>query len=176
MAKRSKEGLVAQWLAHQTSNLGVVGSSPTKVVFIFSINIKMLILFFLTVSYAATPLDQYRKYTALAKEVTAMFDHAFNSYEKYAFPHDEIYPIRCKPRYRVDKSHTVKDYHDMILGNFSLTMVDSLDSLVVFNRTDKFVKYSLYLIDNLNFDNDVYVSLFETNIRILGGLLSAHVL
>lgn len=29
---------VAQWIAHQTSNLGVVGSSPTEDGILFSIN------------------------------------------------------------------------------------------------------------------------------------------
>jgi hypothetical protein len=38
------------------------------------------------------------------------------------------------------------------------------------------VKYADYVITHVSFDRDVVVSLFETNIRVLGGLLSAHVL
>jgi len=68
-----------------------------------------------------------------------MFDHSFDSYEKYAFPADEIYPMKCKPKRRSNMSGKVKDYHDLIMGNYSLTLVDSLDSLIVFNRTEKFV-------------------------------------
>lgn len=32
------------------------------------------------------------------------------------------------------------------------------------------------MIDGVDFDSDISVSVFETNIRVLGGLLSAHVL
>lgn len=32
------------------------------------------------------------------------------------------------------------------------------------------------LIDKSNFDSDINVSVFETNIRIVGGLISAHLL
>ena len=105
-----------------------------------------------------------------------MFDHAFDSYARHGFPADEIKPISCKPRIRMNPNLNNNDYREFILGNFSLTLVDSLDSLVVFNRTDDFIYYSNYLIENLNFDSDLYVSVFETNIRILGGLISAHVL
>jgi hypothetical protein len=71
-----------------------------------------------------------------------MFDHAFESYEEYGFPADEVLPISCKPRYRQDKRIRVDDLHELILGNYSLTLVDSLDALIVFNKTDKFVKYA----------------------------------
>ena len=84
--------------------------------------------------------------------------------------------MSCKPRIRLNPNMNTHDYHEFILGNFSLTLVDSLDSLVVFNRTEDFVYYSNYLIENLDFERDLYVSLFETNIRVLGGLISAHVL
>jgi hypothetical protein len=106
-----------------------------------------------------------------------MFDHAFTSYTKHAFPADEIYPIKCKPRHRKATAKSPsKDLHELILGNYSLTMVDALDTLVILNRTDEFVKYATYIMETLSFDRDIFVSVFEVNIRILGGLLSAHVL
>lgn len=36
----------------------------------------------------------------LAKEVTAMFDHAWGGYMNYAFPEDELMPLSCKGRRR----------------------------------------------------------------------------
>jgi hypothetical protein len=54
--------------------------------------------------------------------------------------------------------------------------VDSLDTLVVMGNYTEFEKRVWWIVDNLRFDNDIEVSVFETNIRILGGLLSAHLL
>jgi hypothetical protein len=105
-----------------------------------------------------------------------MFDHAFDSYITYGFPADEVKPITCKPRIRKDPTYKNTDYREFVLGNYSLTLVDALDSLIVFNRTEEFVRYSNWLVENLDFDTDVHVSVFEANIRILGGLISAHVL
>lgn len=40
----------------------------------------------------------------------------------------------------------------------------------------EFSKNVKWIIDNLHFHRDVNVSVFETNIRVVGGLLSAHLL
>ncbi len=58
-----------------------------------------------------------------------MFVHAYESYIRYAYPADELMPLSCKGRYR-DTQPNRGDVDDA-LGNFSLTLVDSLDSLVV---------------------------------------------
>ena len=108
-------------------------------------------------------------------KVADMFDHAFDSYIQFAFPSDQLKSVSCQAKYRTSTSRNGA-YEDYILGNFSLTLIDALDSLIVFNRTDDFVRYAKYTIDNVSFDKDIEVSLFEVNIRLLGGLLSAHVL
>ena len=58
-----------------------------------------------------------------------MFSHAYDSYISNAFPADELMPLSCKGRYR-DSEPNRGDVDDA-LGNFSLTLVDTLDSLVV---------------------------------------------
>ncbi len=58
-----------------------------------------------------------------------MFIHAYESYIQNAYPADELMPLSCKGRYR-DTQPNRGDVDDA-LGNFSLTLVDSLDSLVV---------------------------------------------
>uniref|UniRef100_A0A8C4R6P3 alpha-1,2-Mannosidase n=1 Tax=Eptatretus burgeri TaxID=7764 RepID=A0A8C4R6P3_EPTBU len=58
---------------------------------------------------------------------------------------------------------------------FSLTLVDTLDTLVVLNKLDEFEDAVKRVINNVRLDHDVVVSVFETNIRVLGGLLSGHV-
>ena len=54
-----------------------------------------------------------------------------------------------------------------------LTLVDSLDSLLVLGEYGRF-KSAMGMIKNLRFDRDISVSVFEANLRVLGGLLSAH--
>ena len=65
---------------------------------------------------------------------------------------------------------------DDALGNFSLTLVDTLDTLVLLDETKEFERVVKLVIASVRFDQDIVVSVFETNIRMLGGLLAAHVL
>ncbi|XP_017471180.1 PREDICTED: ER degradation-enhancing alpha-mannosidase-like protein 3, partial [Rhagoletis zephyria] len=60
--------------------------------------------------------------------------------------------------------------------SFSMTLVDSLDTLVLLGDFDEFERAVKLVIQDVRFDNDIVVSVFETNIRMVGGLLSAHVL
>lgn len=62
------------------------------------------------------------------------------------------------------------------MGNFSLTLVDSLDTLLLLGEPDAFEVAVRMVIDTVRFDSDIVVSVFETTIRMLGGLLSAHVM
>jgi mannosidase alpha-like ER degradation enhancer 1 len=64
--------------------------------------------------------------------------------------------------------------HNDVTGNFSLTLVDSLDTLVVLNDRAGFEDAVRKVIDWVSFDVDTKPQIFETNIRVLGGLLSAH--
>ncbi|CAM6031416.1 unnamed protein product, partial [Sphagnum compactum] len=103
-----------------------------------------------------------------------MFIHAYESYIQNAYPADELMPLSCKGRYR-DTQPNRGDVDDA-LGNFSLTLVDSLDSLVIFGNYTEFEKAVARVIRDVNFDSDIVVSVFETNIRMVGGLISAHIL
>lgn len=88
----------------------------------------------------------------------------------YAFPDDELMPLSCKGRVR-GVTPSRGDVDDS-LGNFSLTLVDSMDTLVVLGEYDEF-EHAVYLVvENVQFDADLTVSVFETNIRMVGGLIS----
>lgn len=52
--------------------------------------------------------------------------------------------------------------------SFSLTLIDSLDTLVILGDFDEFEKAVKLVIKDVTFDTDVVVSVFETNIRVLG--------
>lgn len=108
----------------------------------------------------------------LRSEAKQMFYHAYYSYIN-TYPADEILPISCRGRFRqVEDSSDIDDS----IGNFSLTLVDSLDTLVMMGDIYEFETAIKRIINDLSFDMDIVVSVFETNIRMLGGLLSAHVL
>ncbi|CRL00773.1 CLUMA_CG014027, isoform A [Clunio marinus] len=103
-----------------------------------------------------------------------MFYHAYRAYMDNAFPADELQPLSCKGRIR-GVSPSRGDMDD-ILGNFSMTLVDTLDTLVILGDLEEFESAVKLVIKNVQFDSDIIVSVFETNIRMIGGLLSAHVL
>jgi ER degradation enhancer, mannosidase alpha-like 3 len=50
--------------------------------------------------------------------------------------------------------------------------VDALDTLIIVGEYDEFERAVRLVIDNVRFDSDLVVSVFETNIRMVGGLIS----
>ncbi|KAJ8257842.1 hypothetical protein GJAV_G00190320 [Gymnothorax javanicus] len=94
--------------------------------------------------------------------IKSMFYHAYNSYLENAFPYDELRPLTC-------------DGQDT-WGSFSLTLIDALDTLLILGNRTEFQRVASLLQDTVDFDIDVNASVFETNIRVIGGLLSAHLL
>lgn len=61
-------------------------------------------------------------------------------------------------------------------GNCHLTLIDSLDTLVIMRNYTEFNRIVKFITEKVDFDYNLNVSVFETNIRIVGGLLSAHLL
>lgn len=124
------------------------------------------------VSTCKTLLDSLSSVRSQRKTLKSMFDHAFDSYQAYAFPADILHSVTCSPGYR---PLTALSDQDFILGNYSLTLVDALDSLLVFGRYRDFQVYAWYLSAHLSFDRNIEVSVFEAGIRVLGGLLGGYV-
>uniref|UniRef100_A0A1D1Y634 alpha-1,2-Mannosidase n=1 Tax=Anthurium amnicola TaxID=1678845 RepID=A0A1D1Y634_9ARAE len=98
----------------------------------------------------------------LRDEVRGMFYHAFNGYLQHAFPLDELRPLTCAG--------------EDTLGGYALTLIDSLDTLALLGDQEQFATAIEWLGRNLRFDINKTVSVFETTIRIIGGLLSAHLI
>ena len=102
-----------------------------------------------------TPLHNERQ-----KAVVEMFKHAWNGYKAYAWGKDELLPV--------SKTGTTN-------YRMGLTIVDSLDTMWLMGLTEEFKKARDWVADHLNFASiHQQVSVFETNIRILGGLLAAY--
>uniref|UniRef100_A0A3B5L7D7 alpha-1,2-Mannosidase n=1 Tax=Xiphophorus couchianus TaxID=32473 RepID=A0A3B5L7D7_9TELE len=93
--------------------------------------------------------------TNIRNQILEMFDHAYGSYMKYAYPADELMPLSCKGRVRC----------------FLLVACAQ-----VLNKLDEFDDAVKKAVRDVRLDNDVVVSVFETNIRVLGGLLGGHVM
>ena len=61
-------------------------------------------------------------------------------------------------------------------GSYGLTLIDALDTLYIMGEMVEFERACKVVIATLTFDLDKNVSVFETNIRIVGGLLAAHLI
>uniref|UniRef100_A0A673GWM5 alpha-1,2-Mannosidase n=1 Tax=Sinocyclocheilus rhinocerous TaxID=307959 RepID=A0A673GWM5_9TELE len=111
-------------------------------------------------------------YLLLRNQVLEMFDHAYQNYMDHAYPADELMPLTCRGRVRgLEPS---RGDIDDALGKFSLTLIDTLDTLALLNKTVEFEEAVRRVVADVRLDNDIVVSVFETNIRVLGGLLGGH--
>ena len=125
----------------------------------------MLVL--LTLMMAGVHAGVYNEYSRedllrYREEVREMFQHSYNSYLEHAYPYDELRPLSC------DGVDT--------WGSYSLTLIDALDTLAVMGNYSEFNRVYDIIAERKNFDANINVSVFETNIRIVGGLLSAHLM
>ncbi|KAJ0986720.1 hypothetical protein J5N97_005076 [Dioscorea zingiberensis] len=113
----------------------------------------------------------------MKEEVRRMFYHAYENYMTYAFPHDELKPITNSYTDSLSELGNLKLEHlpENYKGS-ALTLIESLSSLLVMGNKSEFERGVLWLSENLTFDIDARINLFECNIRVLGGLVSAHIL
>ena len=122
---------------------------------------RFFILLYFQIGYEAKRIIDKDEIESLREATREMLRHAYQNYEENAFPKDELMPISCKG----------KD----TWGGYKLTMIDSIDTLLLTGDLIQFRKLEK-IIKKISFDIDKNVSVFETNIRIIGGLLSAHLL
>lgn len=113
----------------------------------------------------------------LKSETTQLFQHAWKSYMNYGFPFDEVRPISCEP-YGPDYRDYFNTVRNDAMANISLTLLDNIDTLIIMEQWEDLEFALRYLKDNQAdfFNQDAIVQVFETTIRFLGGLLSAHLI
>ncbi|NJD18784.1 MAG: glycoside hydrolase family 47 protein [Gemmatimonadetes bacterium] len=99
--------------------------------------------------------------TAFAAEVRAAFLHAWRAYETYAWGHDALRPLS-------------RGWRDWYASTLLMTPVDAYDTLLLMGLDAEARRAKELILDSLSFDRDMMVQVFEVNIRILGGLLSAY--
>ncbi|KAK0177418.1 hypothetical protein PV328_001474 [Microctonus aethiopoides] len=93
------------------------------------------------------------------KAIVAAFKHSWDGYVKYAWGHDNIKPIS-------------KGYHEWF--GLGLSIVDALDTMYMMGLNEEFIRARTWVDENLKFDVNRDVNLFEVTIRVLGGLLAIY--
>merc|ERR1740124_178356 len=111
-------------------------------------------------SVTYTPTEQELLRANTIKEAMA---HTWKGYETFAFGHDELKPV-------------TGGYDDNWRG-MAATMIDGMDTLWIMDMKDEFNRARDYAVNTLDWDAiSKDVSVFETTIRAVGGLLSAAAL
>lgn len=93
-----------------------------------------------------------------------MMKHAWDGYRKFAWGEDELFPI-------ARAAGGMLGPHSMLV-----TIIDALDTLMIMRMDGEYLEARDLVFSHLNFDKPMKVSMFEMNIRVLGGLLGAFAL
>uniref|UniRef100_A0AAR2KLP3 alpha-1,2-Mannosidase n=1 Tax=Pygocentrus nattereri TaxID=42514 RepID=A0AAR2KLP3_PYGNA len=91
--------------------------------------------------------------------VREAFRHAWKGYKDFAWGHDELKPVS-------------KSYSEWF--GLGLTLIDALDTMWILDLKKEFEEAKQWVATELSFNKNVDVNLFESTIRILGGLLSTY--
>ncbi|CZT47914.1 related to alpha-mannosidase MNS1 [Rhynchosporium secalis] len=97
------------------------------------------------------------------EKVTDAFKLSWDAYSRYAWGKDEFHPISKQGR-------------QMVPHGMGWIIVDALDTMILMNLTSRLSHAREWIATSLDYDQDQEVNTFETTIRMLGGLLSAHYL
>uniref|UniRef100_A0A8C8GJV7 alpha-1,2-Mannosidase n=1 Tax=Oncorhynchus tshawytscha TaxID=74940 RepID=A0A8C8GJV7_ONCTS len=98
-------------------------------------------------------------------KIKEMMTFAWDSYKRYAWGSNELRPVS-------KQGHSSNLFGD-IKG---ATIVDALDTLYIMEMFEDFDMATEWVEKNLDFNVNAEVSVFEVNIRFVGGLLSAYYL
>ncbi|CAH8674295.1 unnamed protein product [Schistosoma rodhaini] len=101
---------------------------------------------------------------SIRDKVREMMKFAWNGYATYAWGSNELRPV------------SKTGHLPFVLGNEPLgaSLIDSLDTLYIMNLNKEFNTAVEWIETNLDFNKNTQVSVFEFNIRYIGGLLSAY--
>ncbi|XP_041106964.1 mannosyl-oligosaccharide 1,2-alpha-mannosidase IA-like isoform X2 [Polyodon spathula] len=94
-----------------------------------------------------------------------MMKFAWDNYQRYAWGLNELKPV------------SKQGHSSNLFGSIQgATIVDALDSLYIMNMQDEFKAATDWVEKSLDFNVNAEISVFEVNIRFVGGLLSAYYL
>ncbi len=119
-----------------------------------------------TPALAATRVHDDTDWHALAEYVKAQMKWSWAQYREHAWGWDEIKPV--------SGGHSQFFFERSTDHRMGLSIVEALDTLWLMGLDAEFEDGVKWCKDNLRFDIDGEVQVFETSIRLTGGLLSAH--
>lgn len=99
--------------------------------------------------------------------IKEMMKHSWDNYVRYAWGKNELRPI------------SKRGHLGSIFGSASLgaTIIDGLDTLYIMGMMEEFKQGRDWIADNYSMDDlSTDLSVFETNIRFVGGLLACYAL
>uniref|UniRef100_A0A8V0YQJ6 alpha-1,2-Mannosidase n=1 Tax=Gallus gallus TaxID=9031 RepID=A0A8V0YQJ6_CHICK len=98
-------------------------------------------------------------------KIKEMMKYAWDNYKRYAWGLNELKPI------------SKQGHSSNLFGNIQgATIVDALDTLFIMEMKEEFKEAKEWVEKNLDFNVNAEISVFEVNIRFVGGLLSAYYL
>ncbi|KAK6295178.1 hypothetical protein J4Q44_G00344040 [Coregonus suidteri] len=98
-------------------------------------------------------------------KIKEMMTFAWDSYKRYAWGSNELRPV------------SKQGHSSNLFGSIKgATIVDALDTLYIMEMYEDFDMATEWVEKNLDFNVNAEVSVFEVNIRFVGGLLSAYYL
>ncbi|XP_026466430.1 mannosyl-oligosaccharide alpha-1,2-mannosidase IA-like isoform X2 [Ctenocephalides felis] len=96
-----------------------------------------------------------------------MMRHAWAGYERHAWGANEVRPVS-------GAAHTSSIFGSASLG---ATIIDSMDTLLVMGMTEEYERARKWVEEEFTVDNlNIEVSVFEMNIRFIGGFLACYAL
>src|SRR5439155_3167382 len=105
-----------------------------------------------------------RRWRPVAEDVHAELRRAWRAYKRFAWGHDELHPLTNSFGEFFDDARPV-----------GLTIVEALDTLYLMGLDDELEDGVDWIRDHLDFAAVAQpVQVFETNIRMVGGLLSGY--
>ena len=97
----------------------------------------------------------------LADRVKVEFLHAWNGYKTHAWGFDDLKPLS-------------KSGANWYTESLLMTPVDAFSSMMIMQLSEQAKEAKSLILEKLSFDKAIEVQVFEVNIRLLGGLLSAY--
>ncbi|GAA5836364.1 hypothetical protein JCM11251_001473 [Rhodosporidiobolus azoricus] len=123
----------------------------------------------------ASPFYSSTRKHELRELAAETWRHAYGAYKRVAFPEDEVLPLSCGKQGH-DRRNTENAGVNDVMGDYVLTLVDSLDTFAMLDDLPSFESAIRETISHVSFDVDSRVQVFEVTIRMMGGLLSGHLL
>ncbi len=129
----------------------------------YNTRIILLTALFLMITLSGNTQKAFttRQKTAQCEKIKAACRHAWNGYKKYASGYDALKPIS-------------QEGHNWYRVSFLMTPVDAYDTFYLLGMKEEAKEAKERMVSGLDFDVDLEVQLFEINIRLMGGLLSAY--